>query len=204
MFKKLALLSVVLSLGACETIVEKTTCEPEKNFEYTNISAMEKYRKEYSKKSPTSIYYESLPAKYCNDDLCIRFDDKNFKYIEKNFDDSLRKGVYTISESNSSETNNCLPRSPALEGVLPIKCYIAVKNNNNQIKSEYKFKIQNDNNRTLIEFKNIKTDETLYQKSYQIYSTGAIGGPGFSYCKPFKINNPDYNYNALSFPTNNK
>jgi hypothetical protein len=205
MFKPILLLSIVASLSACETISQANQCDPEKNYEYTNIELMEKYKTDYANNEIKSIYYETLPAEYCNDNLCISYTGKYFDFIEKNFDDNLRNGIYTIKVINKNyQDKQCLPENTAFFNTKDKKCFVAEKNDNNKVKSKYKYQFYNDiaNKNTIIEFKDIENNEVLYKVSYQIYSTGAIGGPSFSYCKGRK-NNPLYKYNALSFPYNN-
>jgi len=163
---------------------------------------MNNYKTEYAKGGIKSIFYETLPVKYCNSVNCISYNGKYFDFIEKNFNDNLRNGIYTIRSIEKQYSKDyCFSNDFYSENK---KCFIAEKNEENKIKSKYKFKFENDmtERRTLIEFKNIETNETLYKISYQLYSTGAIGGPGFSYCKGQK-NNPLYKFNALSFPYNN-
>ena len=82
-------------------------------------------------------------------------------------------------------------------------CYTAIKNKNDEVKSRYKYNYdKTTEGQTIITFYDLKNNIKLYEYSYQIYTTGALGGPGFGTCKAFD-NNPNYKYDAVSFPIDN-
>jgi hypothetical protein len=110
--------------------------------------------------------------------------------------------LYTIHYSNNFNNTNCMLRNPASINSTKKSCYILEKNEDNKIKSKFKYVYDRTHSgQTIISFIDIEHNIELYQSSYQTYSTGAIGGPGISTCKPSK--SVDYDFNVLSFPSQN-
>lgn len=202
MFKKLMLLSAILSLGACETINQASQCDPEKNYIQTNIPAMEEYKALFKAGDIKSFYFEETSPRPCYTDLCVRFQTEKLDFLEKNFYDNERKGVYTVKAITNLKDTRCMEKDPSTLNNLDQLCYIVEKNKNNEIKSRFKLKYDRSNKgQTIISFIDLKNNTDLYKKSYQIYTTGAIGGPGGGTCKA--SNNSTYKFDILSFPTQN-
>jgi hypothetical protein len=57
---------------------------------------MDGYKSSFASEEIKSFYFEELSPKPCYSDLCVRYDNKKLDFIEKNFDDNERKGIYTI------------------------------------------------------------------------------------------------------------
>jgi len=200
MFKKLALLSVMLSLGACETINQASQCVPEKNYIRVNKNAMDQYKKSFVAGEIKNFYFEESPAEPCYTDLCVGFDFNKINFMEKNFNDNSKVGVYTIRATKELNNPNCMEKNPASINNKNKVCYILEKNEKNIIKSQYRLKIDHSNTgQIIISFYDIKNNIELYQESYQTYSTGAIGAYGLTSCKINGIYNHDFN--VLQFPT---
>jgi len=186
MFKPILLLSIVASLSACETINQASQCDPEKNYTYSNIELMKKYEKEKKDGKIISFYSEYSNPKSCFLQKCIKYDNENIKKYERNFSGE-NSGIYTIKK-----IENCN---------LEENCYSITKNEDGLVHSKYKRIFDtSEQQRVKISFVDISNNDLLYEFSYQNYNTGAIGGMGVSFCPQSKNNNPDYDFNALSFP----
>jgi hypothetical protein len=196
MFKKLMILSAILSVSACSSF---SRCEADKNYVVSNPENMNKYENKINNHIKTSVYFDMLENDYCNDDACSSFDSKKFNFIEKKFNDKIRNGIYTIKESSDLNDPNCFPIHPLNVNKVDKKCFIATKNENNKINSEYTFSMKNINRSTKITFNETFNGLELYKVSYQIYSTGAIGGPGFAFCKTPYMNHPNYKFHMTDF-----
>ena len=181
MFKKLILFSTIAILGGCETINQASQCDPEKNYLISNPQAMEEYKSLFRNKKIKGYYFNNLTPKYCDDSLCMFFDTKKFEYMEIYFNDSKRKGVYTIKESTNNE--NCIKQNSSMNDNLDKKCFIATKNEEGSILSRYEYQTYNNENQTIIKFIDRKNNSILYEESHQIYSTKALGSYGFGICK---------------------
>lgn len=119
-----------------------------------------------------------------------------------NFDNQIRKGIYTITKNKNIDINSseCLPINPATSNNKENYCLIAEKNKDNVIKSQYKLSLNSDNKTTILKFEDLKNKVTLSEFVYQVYSTGAIGGPGGGICTPKRLNNPEYNFDPYDLP----
>ena len=200
MFKKLILFSTIAVLGGCETINQTSQCDQTKNYLVSNPQAMEEYKKLLKQRKIKSFYSIKIPVERCVDDFCVIYDSEKMEFQEKFFNDEERKGVYTISISNSSQKKECMKSSQYTINSGNKNCYIVKKNENNIVKSRYKYTYdKTEKSQTIISFYDMERKENLYEYSYQIYSTGAIGGPGFGTCR-IKDNNPSYKFNPVSFP----
>ena len=204
MFKKLILFSTIAVLGGCETINQASQCDPDKNYLISNPQAMEEYKLLRKNGEVNGYYTVTLPPKPCYTNICVSIEDSN-EYIEKFFDDKERKGVYTIKAYKNKEGRNCITEDPATINNKIKYCYEVTKNNNEEVKSRYQYTYDKRNKgQTIIVFSDIKNNIQLYEYSYQIYSTKAIGGPGFGTCKLNSNNNKNnYKFNPISFPTDN-
>lgn len=187
-------------LSGCSSLSEKSQCNPDKNYLISNPQAMEEYKLLRKNGEVNGYYTVTLPPKPCYTNICVSIEDSN-EYIEKFFDDKERKGVYTIKAYKNKEGRNCITEDPATINNKIKYCYEVTKNNNEEVKSRYKYTYDKRNKgQTIIVFSDIKNNIKLYEYSYQIYSTKALGGTGFGTCKP-NDNNPNYKFNAVSFPT---
>ena len=195
MFKKLLLFSTMAIIGGCETINQANQCDPDKNYINYNDIAMEKYQNEREKGLIKSIYFYNKNPKKCEDDRCVYFDNNTFDFIERNFDDSLRKGVYKITISFDKKDSECMKENPYNNNKE--YCFKATKNKNNIIESSYVRSTYIENGVAYIKFDNVKEGVLIYEKSYQIFRTGAIGGPGFGECKIIKTGKQ--NFNEITF-----
>lgn len=114
--------------------------------------------------------------------------------------DNERKGIYTIEVTTNLSDSSCIRKNPMTSSINIKYCYKVNKNDNNKIKSRYKFLIDNSQEKTIvINFIDLKENKKLYEYSYQLYSTGAIGGLGIGTCPANKINNPNYKFNPYTF-----
>ena len=198
MFKKLILFSTIAVLGGCETINQASQCDPEKNYLISNPQAMEEYKALRKSNEVQSYYYMAVPPTPCYNNICVTYD-KKLSYIELFFNDKERKGIYTIKGYENEQGRNCMDEDPITKN-RKIKCYEVIKNENEEVKSRYKYIYdKTKKGQTIISFYDSRKNVKLYEYSYQIYSTSAIGGPGFSTCKT-KDNNPNYRFNPVSFP----
>ena len=204
MFKKLILFSTMTIIGGCETINQANQCDPEKNYAISNPEAMEEYKRLKMNGSVNSYYYRELPTEPCYDTLCVSYIPDKIIFFEKYFDDDERKGVYTITAISNLEDENCMKESVYTKMRSVRYCYTAIKNKNDEVKSRYKYTYdKTTKGQTIITFYDLKSNIKLYEYSYQIFTTGALGGPGFGRCKKSKNNNPNYKFDAVSFPINN-
>lgn len=199
MFKPILLLSIVVSLSACETISQANQCDSEKNHVISNPIAMKEYENKIKNNIKTSVLFRNDPINYCNDDACSYFDSKKFNFIEKEFNDKYRKGIYTIIESDNLKDERCFKPHPLTANKLDKRCFIATKNVNDVVNSEYTFVTSDIDKKTEVKLTKNSGNENLYKVSYQVYSTGAIGSPGFSFCKKPYVNNPDYKFHMNNF-----
>lgn len=194
MFKKLMLLSVVLSLGACETINQASQCDPEKNYIISNPQAIDEYKKLYSENKIRSVYYKITPTRMCNWDSCVNFNTEKFDFVEKYFDDKYRKGIYKIYSTKDMSRKDCFEKDPTFTSIKNI-CFYAVKNLNNEVDSNYTKEIEEKNGVNKISLYNNKTKEYLFKFSYQAYSKHAIiGESSAGICKENRNNNQKYNF----------
>lgn len=199
MIKKLLLLSAIASVTACTSYNEYKSCDPEKNYIISDPVAMEEYKKLINDKKIKSYYTKLIPTKDCLNSMCVIYDDKKFEYVEKYFDDKDRKGIYTITAIEDLSNPNCMTEHPFYKSHKNKKCYILLKNKDNIVKSRYEYLVTQEDQTTKIEFKDLINKTNLYTYSYQVYSTGAIGGPGGGNCPIKKINNPNYKFNPYTF-----
>lgn len=203
MIKKLLLLSAIASVTACTSYNEYKSCDPEKNYIISDPVAMEEYKKLRESGEVQSYYTETNPIKPCFNVLCVNYNPEKFSFMEKRFSDEERKGVYTITKTKDLTDKTCINKSPVSLSID--YCFKVEKNNNNEIKSRYKFLLDFSNKDvTIIKFIDLKNNKNLYEYSYQTYLTGAIGGPGGGMCATKKINNPDFKFNPIFFPEYNK
>ena len=194
MFKKLIILSTIAVLGGCETINQASQCDPDKNYISSNPQAMEEYKKLLNSSQVKSYYFFTSNPVSCENNECIGFETENFTFVERNFNDPKRNGIYTIRKSKEINNENCIKRSKEKE-----YCFFVEKNKNQEIKSNYKISVITDNEQTVVKMDDIGRNVNLYTKSYQVYITKALGGPGFGTCEVSKNNNKNYNFNYLTF-----
>lgn len=200
MIKEILLLSVIASVTACKSYSPESQCDPEKNYikNYikSNPEAIKLFKKKKSQGLIRSIYYENKNPSNCNDNLCVYFDDTKYDFIEKNFKDQYRNGVYTIKVDTKKQytDSECISQNPATSNIKDKKCFVIEKNENNIIKSDYKWSLDSEAGLTTLKFEDLKNNILLSEFVYQVYSTGAIGGPGGGVCKPTRINNKNYKY----------
>ena len=199
MFKKLILFSTIAVLGGCETINQAKQCDPDKNYMISNPQAIEEYKKLKSEGKIRSYYHKDETLKFCDNDRCANFDVNKYDFIEMYFNNKDMKGVYTLKASKDLNNKNCLKSVSSSERIKNF-CYVLNKNSNDIIISDYEWSLTKNNNVTILEFKNIKNNELLFKNSYQVYSTGAIGGPGGGICPKSYVNNPSYKFNTYAFP----
>lgn len=204
MIKTISLLFLIgTTITGCASSI-KSQCDPDKNYIISNPEAMEEYKELRRKGIIKSYYTESTNPEKCTTDICVQYDPNSFDFIEMYFNDKERKGVYTIKLSNDITNENCIRKDLLRLHKDKDTCYVVTKNKNNEIQSRYQ--VLRDNSRqdqSVVSFIDLDKNIKLYEISYQIYLTGAIGGPGYGTCPPSKINNPDYKFDTISFPTMN-
>ena len=197
MFKKLLLFSTMAIIGGCETINQANQCDPDKNYIISNPSAMQEYQKLKSEGKIKSIYINYSKPNVCNDISCVAFYKEKYDFMERNFNDQYRKGIYTIKIKK--ESDECLKGNNISTKFNDI-CFVTEKNIQNIAVSEYEWYMDNSNeNYRKIIFKNRLKNESLFEYSYQVYSTGAIGGPGFGKCPQLYRNN-NLKFNPNEYP----
>lgn len=206
--KKILFILPIIALSACSITPSAKECPPEQNYIKSNPEAMDKYKEEFKNGKIEGLYYKFdlnsftslMPCKRSN---CIYFNPNKYKFAEFEFNDSLRKGIYTSYWSPNKEDPKC-NETPAYKYSGPAGCYYLLKNDNNEIKSKYGIYMKNESDATITKFYNIKNNFILYEESSTIYTTGAIGGPGYGVCtiKKENINNNNYKFNPISFPYN--
>ena len=208
--KKILLILPIIALSACSSTQNAKDCPPEKNYIKSNPEAMEKYKEEFKNGQVEGLYHdiylktlEGNIRKPCKFSSCIYFNTSKYKFAEFKFDDELRKGIYTSYWSPNKKDERC-KETPAYQYSGPAGCYYLVKNNNNEIKSKYGMHMRDNGEDTIKKFYNTKNNEVLYESSSTIYMTGAIGGPGYGICgiKKENINNINYKFNPIGFPSN--
>ncbi len=195
-----------MALSACSSSPNAKECPPEQNYIKSNPEAMDKYKEEFKNKEIEGLYYkfdlksfnENMPCKRSN---CIYFNHEKYNFAEFEFNDVLRKGIYTSYWTENKDDIRC-KETPAYKYSGPSGCYYLIKNENNEIKSKYGIYMKSKGEATITKFYNIKNKSILYETSSTIYTTGAIGGPGYGVCgiKKENINNIDYKFNPTSFP----
>ena len=191
-------------IGGCETINQANQCDPDKNYAISNPEAMEEYKRLKMNGSVVSYYDQALPTDSCYDTSCVAYKPDKIIFYEKYFNDDERKGVYTITASFNLEDENCMKDPLYTKKKYEEYCYTVIKNKNDEVKSRYKYTYdKTTKGQTVITFFDLKNNIKLYEYSYQIYTTGALGGPGFGRCKKSKDNNPNYKFDAVSFPIDN-
>ena len=199
MSKKLIFIPLLLSITACSAKNIEEQCPPEQNYMISNPAAMEEYN-QLKKEGKIKSYFSDHNRKdICRVIYCVRFDPKQYDFIEKRFDDDYRKGIYTIYASTDLSRNDCFD-DPTYKSPY---CFYAVKNENDVVKSRYrKYSRVSRKPRTPIVtgFDDLKNNISLFKYSYTTYSTGALGGPGFGMCGSKNNNNPDYDFNITSYP----
>jgi hypothetical protein len=202
--KKILFILPIIALSACSSTPSEEDCLPEKNYIKSNQEAMDKYKEEFKNEEIEGLYYDiSLTSTTpCKRSDCISFNYNKHKFAEFYFDDKLRKGVYTSHWSNNKRDEKCQDTQSWMPGA--VGCFYLVKNNNDEIKSKYGIYMRSDKESTIKKFYNIKNHEILYEYSSTIYMTGALGGPGYGICgiKKENINNINYRFNPIGFPSN--
>jgi len=194
MLKNLIVLSGILSLSGCVAISESGNCDPKLNYVKSNIPAMQEYSKLKKEGEIKSLYFEYVGPQTCEEDKCFTLDQKSYSFFEMSFNKENKNDIYTLIK-NTNKNNDCE------SNVISKECIKKVKNENGIIKSKYKLTIDDRaKENIIIRFEDVQTNTLLYEKSYQIYSTGGVGGPGGTYCHPAYVENPDYKFDAGSFP----
>lgn len=198
MFKQLILISMVASVSACSSLNEARQCDPEKNYVFSNPEAIEEYKKLKLEGYVKSIYYKDIPITKCNWDHCIYFDNKKLNFIEKNFDDENRKGIYKIYATENSSGKDCFKHNELYKGIKDI-CFYALKNDGDRVFSDYTFENNEENGVYKSSLYDNKNNLFLFKVSSQMYSTHALIGTSSSgYCKYINNNNPDYKFKISS------
>lgn len=203
--RKLLFILPLIALSACSSTPSAKECPPEKNYIKSNPEAMEKYKEEFKNNKIEGIYYK-IDLKSFNDRMpckrsdCIYFNYKKYKFAEFDFNDSLRQGVYTSYWTDNKYDEKCKETPQVMPGQKG--CYYLIKNKNNEIKSKYGVYMKDNGDATITKFYNINNNITLYETSSTVYTTGAIGGPGYGTCgiKKENINNINYKFNPVNFP----
>ena len=198
--KKLIIVPILLTLTASTNNIEKQ-CPFDKNYMKSNPTAMEEYKQLKKEGKIKSFYYESPLQRPCNYLGCVSFDPKQYDFIEKKFNDKFRQGIYTIYATKDTTRTDCFKE--LFSHKLVDKngyCYYAVKNEDGVIKSRYHRYLKDLGTSVLSGFYDAEKNISLFEHSYTVYSTGALGGPGFGTCGSSNNNYPDYRFNTLDYP----
>jgi hypothetical protein len=192
MLKKILLLTSIASISACSSFSQ---CQSDKNYVISNPEAIEEYKKLDSENKIKSIYYQIEPLEKCNYDSCVRFNTKKFDFVEMQFNDEYRKGVYRIYATKDLSRKDCFEHNTGATSLKDI-CFYSLKNEGGVIYSDYVKKNFKINGVYTASFYNKSRNEILYEVVSQTYSSKAfIGTSSAGFCKASKKNNPDYKFN---------
>lgn len=193
MLKQLVIISGILIMSGCTSISERGHCDPNLNYVKSNIPAMKEYSQLKKEGKIDSIYFRYAGELGCEDDQCLNFNQDAYNFLEMNFDSKNRKGIYKITAQKDFNSPDCV------KSIRKGNCLIAKKVNT--IESEYELFFDATAKENIkVSFRKIKENKILYEKSYQVYSTGGLGGPGGAFCSPSSIENKNYNFDAINFP----
>lgn len=79
---------------------EMKNCDPEKNYLNVNTDTIEEYKELLKNGEIKSYYLKIIPTKPCEDNECLYINSNKYDFQEKYFNDSTRKGIYTITTSD--------------------------------------------------------------------------------------------------------
>jgi len=199
MSKKLILIPLLFSITACSAKSIEEQCPPEQNYMISNPAAIEEYN-QLKKEGKIKSYFSDHDLKeHCRVIYCVRFNPKQYDFIEKSFNDESRKGVYTIYATTDLSRDDCFD-DPTYKSPY---CFYAVKNENDVVKSRYTRYSRGASELrapVVTGFDDLEKNVSLFKYSYTIYDTGALGGPGFGICNSKNNNRPDYKFDVLSYP----
>lgn len=200
--KKILFILPLIVLSACSSTPSDKDCPPEQNYIKSNPEAMDKYKEEFKNGDIKSLYHYKENREICKMSSCISFDYNKHEFAEFYFNDDLRKGIYTSYWSKNKKDAKCKETQQLIPG--PKGCFYLIKNNNDEIKSKYGVYMSHNKEASIKKFYNIRNNDVLYEYSSTIYMTGAIGGPGYGICgiKKENINNINYKFNPIGFPSN--
>lgn len=157
MIKKIIALSAFSLLGACSTYSNSTIgnydCNASKPVEM-NESAIKEYRELRSQSMMKSALINIIGTDVCKDEVCTRYHPARYDFVERTYDDSKRKGVYTIKATKNLQDPNCFGVPEEIDGVK--YCYSITKNENDEIKSRYKFTMVNKDDYRVMKIDDLK------------------------------------------------
>lgn len=167
MFKSIIVLSIVCGLIGCQSDGHKDISIADDQGIIDKIG-YEKYNRLEKNGDIRSSFLNISNPKFCNDAGCIGYDYKSYYFKEQYFNDSLRKGVYTIKYSDNLENKDCVLARSMDETSREI-CFTVVKNENDKVKSNYEWYIDNsDENENVIILKDLFKNEVLFKKTILI------------------------------------
>jgi hypothetical protein len=196
MIKKITILAALLTLSGCRTYYEMKNCDSEKNYINSNPNALENYKKIVAAGEVNSYYLKIIPTKTCENNKCISYEVNKYDFIEMYFDDSSRKGIYTIKLSNEKLDKNCIKKQYSSDK----KCYSVTKNNNNEIKSRFYVESNYSNHVFYKKFTDLKENIVLFESSYQVYHIPTpLDIPSGGVCN-IKSSPENYIFDIYSYP----
>lgn len=196
MINKVVTIFSALLLSSCTVYQERDKCTAENSYIESNPTAMEHYLELRKTGQIKSYYVEQIPATDFIDDKYVLYKN-DFDFVEKNFNDNYRNGIYTIIKTDSI-TNDCLERN--VNELSKSNCYLITKNINNEIKSDYKYTIDNSEEKTIkISFTNLRTQEVLFTNSIKYLRRVLINKNDLVPCPIKRMNYPDYRFNPYNF-----
>lgn len=196
MIKKITLFAALLTLSGCSTYYEMKNCDPEKNYRNINVNAIEDYKKIVSADGVRSYYSKIIPIQACENNECLTYDSNNYDFQERYFDDTTRKGIYTIKISTDINDKNCIKKQYSYDK----NCYLVTKNKDNVIKSRFYLETNYTDNVFYKKFIDLNTNIILFESSYQIYHIPTIlDNPSGDSCK-INITPKNYDFDISKYP----
>lgn len=196
MIKKITIITALLALSGCSTYYEIKNCDPDKNYRNINVKAIDYYKKIVAAGEVNSYYSKIIPIQPCENNKCLTYDSNNYYFQERYFDDTTRKGIYTIKISTDINDKNCIRKQYSSDK----NCYLVTKNKNNEIKSRFYMESNYTGNVFYKKFVDLKTNTVLFESSYQIYHIPTILDiPSGDSCK-ININPKNYDFDISKYP----
>lgn len=166
MIKQIITLSAISFLGACSTYSNSTIgnndCNATTPVE-TNESATKEYREVRANGMMKSAFIDIIGKDVCEDEVCTRFHPARYDFIERQFNDNKRQGIYTLKATKDLKDPNCFGVPEDIDGTK--YCYSLTKNQNNEIKSRYKFTMINQDTYRVMKIDDLKNKEQVIKFS---------------------------------------
>ena len=166
MIKQIITLSAISFLGACSTysnsMIGNNDCNVTTPVEI-NESATKEYREVRANGMMKSAFIDIIGKDVCEDEVCTRFHPARYDFIERQFNDDKRQGIYTLKATKDLKDPNCFGVPEDIDGTK--YCYSLTKNQNNEIKSRYKFTMINQDTYRVMKIDDLKNKEQVIKFS---------------------------------------